>query len=71
VRGRENSEKYDQHGNQTGLWYEPDIDEIVEKLEWAYQNRDALRPLAQRGGEDLAKMTWASTAQQFFRLLKP
>jgi glycosyltransferase involved in cell wall biosynthesis len=59
----------DEKKNNVGTWYEPDLDEIVEKLEWAYQNRDELKPLAQRGGEDLAKMTWSSTAKQFFDLL--
>ena len=52
-----------------GTWYDSDVDELVAKLEWSYQNRDALRPLAQRAADDLARLTWSSTAQQFHQLL--
>ena len=59
----------DDQRNIVGEWSEPDVEEIVEKLEWAYQNRDALKSLATRGGEDLSKLTWAQTARQFYELL--
>jgi glycosyltransferase involved in cell wall biosynthesis len=60
---------HDENRNVAGTWYESNLEEIVEKLEWAYQNRDALKPLATRAGEDLSKMTWGATAKQFYDLL--
>jgi glycosyltransferase involved in cell wall biosynthesis len=60
---------YNPQNVETAVWYEPELDEVVEKLEWAYQNRDALRTLGERAGQDLSKLTWSSTAEQFHRLL--
>lgn len=59
----------DDKQNPVATWHEPDIDEVVEKLEWAYQNQDALKPLANRGAEDLSRLTWTETAKQFYQLL--
>lgn len=46
-------------------WDEPDLDEIIEKLEWAYQNRDALKPIASQAALDMGQYTWTRTAQEF------
>ena len=44
-------------------WEDPSLDEIVEKLEWAYQNRDALRGIGEQGGRDVGeRLTWARMA---------
>ena len=56
-------------GRPAGQWSEPDLDEIIEHLEWAYQNRDALEKRGQHAGEDLAKLTWGQTAGQFLDVL--
>lgn len=53
------------------IWDDPDLEETIERLEWAYQNRDALRRFGARAGEDLKHFTWARTARQFFDLLAP
>jgi glycosyltransferase involved in cell wall biosynthesis len=53
------------------VWEEPDIDETIEKLEWAYHNRDSLKAKGIRAGEDLGNLTWEHTARNFFRILKP
>jgi glycosyltransferase involved in cell wall biosynthesis len=55
----------------TAVWEEPDLDETIEKLEWAYNNRDSLKEIGNEAGDDLSKMTWGQTAQCFFKLLKP
>lgn len=52
-------------------WEEPNLDETIEKLEWAYNNRTELRQTGKQAGEDLSKMTWQKTAQQFYDILKP
>jgi glycosyltransferase involved in cell wall biosynthesis len=48
-----------------GLWDEPNLDEIIAQLEFAYAHRDRLRPIAAQAGTDLAQRTWRSTAEQF------
>jgi glycosyltransferase involved in cell wall biosynthesis len=55
----------------TAVWEEPSLDETIEKLEWAYNNRDSIKEIGNKAGDDLSKMTWGKTAQCFFELLKP
>ncbi len=55
-------------GAPTAVWDDPDLDEVVEKLEWAYLNREKLAPIARRAGEDLARLTWTESARQFYDL---
>ena len=55
----------------TAVWDEPGIEETIEKLEFAYHNRDVLQARARRAGEDLSRMTWKHTAQNFYRILNP
>ena len=51
-------------------WPEPDLDDTVEKLEWAYQNRDALGALGRQAGKDLAGLTWTESARRFLSLMQ-
>ena len=50
-------------------WYEPDLDETIHHLEWAYHHRDELKTLGRQAGQDLAKLTWRRTGEEFYRLL--
>jgi glycosyltransferase involved in cell wall biosynthesis len=50
-------------------WDEPDLEEAVAKLDWAYHHRDALRQVGDRAGEDLRKMTWQETGKRFYAIL--
>jgi glycosyltransferase involved in cell wall biosynthesis len=54
---------------EVARWDDPDLDEVVAALEFAYQNRDRLAPLARQAGDDLGRFTWRSTAEQFHKLL--
>ena len=53
--------------NQTPVatWDDPNLDEVVSYLEFAYANRDSLRPIGKQAGEDLSRFTWRRTAEQF------
>ena len=57
------------NGQQVAQWFEPSLEEMIEKLEWAYQNRDGLKAIGNKAAEDLSKMTWAETARQFHKVL--
>jgi len=50
-------------------WQEPDLEETISLLEWAYQHRDQLRSVGMRGARDMSRLTWTRTASQFWRLL--
>jgi glycosyltransferase involved in cell wall biosynthesis len=51
------------------VWYEPSLDETIEKLEWAYLNRDTIKELGKQAGTDLSSITWRKTAQSFYETL--
>jgi glycosyltransferase involved in cell wall biosynthesis len=59
----------DQKGNVLERWDDPDLEEIVEKLEWAYQNREALKDIGRRAAADMAQNTWARAARAFLQLM--
>ena len=58
-----------ENGQCLERWDDPDLEEIVEKLEWAYQNRDALREIGRRAAADMAQNTWHRAAEAFLKLI--
>jgi tetratricopeptide (TPR) repeat protein/glycosyltransferase involved in cell wall biosynthesis len=46
----------------TADWEEAKIDEIISSIEYAYNNRDLLRRLGVKAGEDMKNFTWTNTA---------
>lgn len=58
----------DGDGELKARWSEPDLEEVVERLEWAYRHRDELAPYAARAAEDMARRTWERTAGNFLEL---
>jgi glycosyltransferase involved in cell wall biosynthesis len=59
----------DQKGNMLERWDDPDLEEIIEKLEWAYQNRECLKDIGRRAAADMAQNTWARAARAFLQLM--
>ncbi|MCL4849910.1 MAG: glycosyltransferase family 4 protein [Bryobacteraceae bacterium] len=52
------------------VWDDPNLEETIEQLEWAYRNREKLKAIGRQAGEDLQRFTWAETARQFLGLLR-
>ncbi|HET6607038.1 MAG TPA: glycosyltransferase family 4 protein [Rhodopila sp.] len=52
-------------------WGESDVDEIVERLETVWRDRDAARSLGQRGSAFMATMTWDRQTERLTRALLP
>ncbi len=52
------------------IWDDPDLDETIEHLETAYQNRNTLKLIGQQAGSDMAHLTWKKTGQEFYNLLR-
>jgi glycosyltransferase involved in cell wall biosynthesis len=50
-------------------WEEPDLDEIISLLEWAYWHREECQYIGEAAGKDLSKMTWAAAAWRFYELI--
>jgi glycosyltransferase involved in cell wall biosynthesis len=59
----------DAHGIPVGRWPEPDLDDVIDKLEWAYQNRDKLQAFGEQAGKDLANPTWRETAKSLREII--
>ena len=50
-------------------WQEPSLDELIARLEWAYQHREAIRTLGRRAGEDLKGYTWETCARRLLNII--
>jgi len=51
------------------IWEEPDIDEVIEKLIWAYHNREELLKIGKKAGKDMSRLTWSETAKRFYEIM--
>lgn len=51
------------------VWDEPNLDEILAQLEWAYNHREALYTLGAAAGRSMERCTWQVTARQFYDLI--
>lgn len=57
---------YQGHGR--GVWFEPDLEEIIESLETAYQLRHQLHRKGLVAADDMGRLSWAQAARQFHAL---
>jgi glycosyltransferase involved in cell wall biosynthesis len=60
----------DPQGQLLARWVEPDLDEIVARLEQAYHGRDRLRALGRRAAQDMAALTWQAAADRLYAFLR-
>jgi glycosyltransferase involved in cell wall biosynthesis len=60
----------DPNGFLIEQYADPNLDEIIDHLEWAYQNRDPLRAVGSRAGESMQQWTWQKAAKRFLKLLR-
>ena len=60
----------DGSGARISTWDDPSLDETVEHLEWAYQNRDELRSYGLQAGSDLKELTWKRCAEKFVEIVE-
>lgn len=56
------------NGQPSALWFEPSVEEVIEKLELAYQHRDHITQKADQAAKDLKKLDWKRAAQQFYEI---
>ena len=58
---------HDRDSKLIARWQEPSVEELVDKIEFAYHNRGALYRIGVKAGEDLQKFTWEQTARDLLR----
>lgn len=56
---------HDLSGQPAGIWHEPSVEELIEKLELAYQNRDLCRQKGKIAAEDMENLSWEKAARDF------
>lgn len=57
-------------GRVIGNWDEPNLDEVVSQLEWAYHHRDEIRAIGKHAGDVMAtKFSWQNIAEQFHKVI--
>lgn len=58
-------------GNDIGHWDEPNLDEIIENLEWAYHNRNKIKEMGEKANiEMINNFTWSKIAEEFYKVLE-
>ncbi len=57
-------------GTKIAEWDDPDLDETINHLEWAYQHRDELESFGSQAGNDLKELTWKKSAKQFVEIIE-
>ncbi|MCP4252935.1 MAG: glycosyltransferase family 4 protein [Candidatus Scalindua sp.] len=60
----------DRSGSKIAVWDDPDLDETISHLEWAYQHRDELKSYGTQAGNDLKELTWKRSAEQFVEIIE-
>ncbi|NLE77556.1 MAG: glycosyltransferase family 4 protein, partial [Chloroflexi bacterium] len=58
-------------GRVRAVWDDPDLEEVVERLEWAYQHPGELAELGRRAGTSMEPFTWREVAARWAALLGP
>lgn len=50
-------------------WDDPNLDEVIAKLEWTYHNRTAIKDIGRKAGESMQHLTWERAARAFLELI--
>jgi len=58
------------NGTKIAVWDDPDLDETISHLEWAYQHRDELKSYGMQAGNDLKELTWKKSAVKFVEIIE-
>lgn len=48
-------------------WEEPSLDEIIEKIEFAYHNRETIKKIGMEGAQSMKKFAWSKTAENIIK----
>jgi len=51
-------------GQLLALWEQPSLDELIDRIEFAYDHREDLNLLGRQAAKDMGGLTWAATARR-------
>ena len=60
------------YGNDQTLWadwYDPDLDELIAQIEYAYHHRDEARKIGEKAGEFMKNYTWEKSAEKLVEII--
>lgn len=57
------------HPGFRAQWHEPSLDELIAKIEWAYEHRDESRTIGEAGSHSMRKFTWEKVADQIVSVM--
>ena len=60
---------FDDDRNLIADWSEPDLDEIISKVEFAYHNRDKMKDIGNNAAEHFKQFTWTHTAGKLMEII--
>jgi glycosyltransferase involved in cell wall biosynthesis len=58
------------NGDRIAVWDDPDLDETINHLEWAYQHREELGLFGLQAANDMKKHTWKKSAEEFVKIVE-
>ncbi len=58
---------YDNDKKLISDWEEPDFDEVISKLEYAYFNREEIKMIGRSAAQDMKSYTWSATAENLLK----
>ena len=60
---------FDKNDNLISDWEEPDLDEIIDKIEFAYNNRKHIKEIGKNAANDMKDFSWKNTAQKLLEII--
>ena len=60
---------YDNNNNLWADWEDISINELVDKLESAYNNRSKIKEIGSKAGEDLKNFTWQKSGEKLLKIV--
>ncbi len=62
-----NFDIFDENKKLIAEWQEPSLEELIDKIEYAYNNRGKIKEIGLKAGEHLKKFTWGNSAEQLIK----
>lgn len=57
------------NNNLIADWEEPELDEIISKLEFAYEYRNGIRKIGENAGKCMMNFTWSKTSKDLLKIV--
>lgn len=55
---------------EQGRWAEPDMEEVKEKMRWAFEHREKIKKIGEKAASDMKNWTWDEAAKKAVKCLE-